>query len=134
MTRTAAAAEIAYPQAAFFAGVDLQALAQRIGTPLQAYSASAIRERIDTLQTALHGIDALICYAAKANSYIAILLLMAEAGLGADIVSSGEMRRSLRAGIPTKRIVFSGVGKTAEEIVEALAAGIARFNVESEDE
>ena len=78
--------------------------------------------------------NALACYAAKANSNIAILQLMAEAGLGADIVSSGELRRSLRAGIPAERIVFSGVGKSADEIIEALTVGIARFNVESEDE
>jgi diaminopimelate decarboxylase len=134
MTSIAAVAETPYADAMCMDGVDLRALAQRMGTPLQAYSASAIRERIDALQTALRGIDALICYAAKANTNIAILQLMAEAGLGADIVSSGEMRRSLRAGIPAQRIVFSGVGKSADEIVEALSAGIARFNVESEDE
>ena len=133
MTR-AATVEVLRNDAACFDGVDLHALAQRMGTPLQAYSASAIRERIGTLQTALQGLDALICYAAKANSNIAILQLMADAGLGADIVSSGEMRRSLRAGIPAERIVFSGVGKSADEIAEALTAGIARFNVESEDE
>jgi diaminopimelate decarboxylase len=115
-------------------GVDLLALSRRLGTPLHAYSASAIRERIGALQTALRGLDVLVCYAAKANTNIAILQLMAEAGLGADIVSSGELRRSLRAGIPAERIVFSGVGKSADEIVEALTTGIARFNVESEDE
>jgi diaminopimelate decarboxylase len=134
MTSTAAIAEATCSDTVRMDGVDLQPLAQRMGTPLQAYSASTIRERIGALQTALRGIDALICYAAKANSNIAILQLMAEAGLGADIVSSGEMRRSLRAGIPAERIVFSGVGKSAEEIIEALTAGIARFNVESEDE
>jgi diaminopimelate decarboxylase len=115
-------------------GVDLPALARRMGTPLYAYSASAIRDRIDALKNALRGLDALVCYAAKANTNIAILQLMAHAGLGADIVSGGELQRSLRAGIPAERIVFSGVGKTADEIVEALKAGVARFNVESEDE
>jgi len=115
-------------------GVDLPALAQKVETPCHIYSASSIRQCIGALQTALRGLDALVCYAAKANSNVAILQLMAEAGLGADIVSAGEMRRSLRAGIPAQRIVFSGVGKSADEIVEALAAGIARFNVESEDE
>jgi len=134
MTRTAAIAQVGRDEVVAFDGVDLEALAQRMGTPLQAYSVSTIRDRIGTLQSALHGIDALICYAAKANSNIAILQLMSDAGLGADIVSSGEMRRSLRAGIPAERIVFSGVGKSADEIVEALSAGIARFNVESEDE
>ncbi len=118
----------------FLDGVDLPALARRIGTPCHAYSASLIRERIGMLQTALQGLDALVCYAAKANSNVAILQLMAEAGFGADIVSVGEMRRCLRAGIAAERIVFSGVGKSADEIAEALAAGVARFNVESEDE
>ncbi|HEX7915656.1 diaminopimelate decarboxylase family protein, partial [Rudaea sp.] len=115
-------------------GVDLPALAQKVGTPCHVYSASSIRQRIDALQAALHGMNALVCYAAKANSNVAILQLMAQAGFGADIVSAGEMRRSLRAGIPAQRIVFSGVGKSADEIVEALAAGVARFNVESEEE
>jgi diaminopimelate decarboxylase len=115
-------------------GVDLHALAERVGTPCHAYSASAIRRRIGALQAALQGLDALVCYAIKANSNVAILQLVAEAGFGADIVSGGELRRSLRAGIPAGRIVFSGVGKSGEEIAEALAAGIARFNVESEDE
>ena len=115
-------------------GVALPALARRVGTPCQVYSASAIRERIGALRTALRGLDALVCYAAKANSNVAILQLMAEAGLGADIVSGGELWRCLRAGIPADRIVFSGVGKTADEIGDALAAGVARFNVESADE
>ena len=115
-------------------GVDLPALAQKVGTPCHVYSASSIRRRIDALQAALHGLDALVCYAAKANSNVAILQLMAQAGFGADIVSVGEMQRCLRAGIPAQRIVFSGVGKSADEIVAALTAGVARFNVESEDE
>jgi len=119
---------------AFFDGVDLQALARRLPTPFHVYSATAIRERIAALTAAVAGLDALICYAVKANSNTAILQLMAEAGLGADIVSAGELRRSLRAGIPAERIVFSGVGKTAAEIDEALATGILRFNVESRDE
>lgn len=117
-----------------FDGVDLQALAARLGTPLYAYSASAIRLRIGELQAALAGLDATLCYAVKANSNRAILALMAAAGLGADIVSAGELQRALAAGIPPDRIVFSGVGKTDEEIGAALAAGIARFNVESLDE
>ncbi|MGH8181965.1 MAG: diaminopimelate decarboxylase family protein, partial [Steroidobacteraceae bacterium] len=115
-------------------GVDLQVLAQRMGTPLHVYSAAAIRQRIHALQTALQGLDTLVCYAVKANANLAVLQLMAEAGLGADIVSAGELQRSLRAGIPAERIVFSGVAKSAGEIGDALAAGIGRFNVESRDE
>ena len=119
---------------AVFDGVDLRRLAERIPTPFHAYSANAIRARIAGLQEALLGLDATLCYAVKANSNIAILQLMAEAGVGADIVSAGELWRALRAGIPAERIVFSGVGKTAGEIAEALAAGIQRFNLESADE
>lgn len=120
--------------AATIDGVDLTALAAAMGTPLHAYSASAIRARIHELLSALTGMDALVCYAAKANSNVAILQLMAERGLGADIVSAGELLRCLKAGIRPERIVFSGVGKTAGEMREALAAGIGRFNLESRDE
>ena len=116
------------------AHIDVQALAKRIPTPFYAYCAIAIRRRIAALQAALRGVDATICYAVKANSNLAILRLMSEAGLGADIVSAGELRRCLRAGIPASRIVFSGVGKTDDEIAEALAAGVWKFNVESSDE
>jgi diaminopimelate decarboxylase len=115
-------------------GVDLATLAQREGTPLHAYSASAIRQRIGDLKIALAGLDATICFAVKANANLAILQLMANAGVGADIVSVGELRRALHAGIPAERIVFSGVGKSADEIAGALNVGIMRFNVESLDE
>ncbi|HEX6834509.1 MAG TPA: diaminopimelate decarboxylase [Rudaea sp.] len=118
----------------FFDGVDLEALARKIPTPFHAYSANAIRQRIAELKSALAGTDSLICFAVKANSNLAILQLMAQAGVGADIVSSGELWRCLRAQIPASRIVFSGVGKREDEIDEALAAGILRFNVESRDE
>ena len=115
-------------------GVDLQRLAERIPTPFHAYSASAIHQRIDALKTALAGLDATICFAVKANPNLAILQLMAQAGVGADIVSVGELRRALNAGMPAERIVFSGVGKSADEIAGALNVGIMRFNVESLDE
>lgn len=114
--------------------VDLEALAIEFGTPLHVYSARAIRQRIVDLRAALSGLDAMICYAVKANSNLGVLRLMADLGAGADIVSVGELRRSLTAGVPADRIVFSGVGKSEEEIAAALAAGIARFNVESVDE
>ena len=115
-------------------GIDLASLAQREGTPLYVYSAAAIRGRVHALLVALAGLDADVCYAVKANSNLAILQLMVEAGVGADIVSGGELWRALNAGIAPSKIVFSGVGKTADEIVEALDAGIARFNIESRDE
>jgi diaminopimelate decarboxylase len=115
-------------------GVDLEALAEVVGTPFYAYSATTLRERIGALQIALRGLDAGICYAVKANPNLGLLELMADAGLGADIVSVGELRRALRAGIPPARIVFSGVGKREDELVEALALGVGRYNVESRDE
>ena len=117
-----------------FDDVDLLALASHVGTPCHVYSANAIRERIHGLQRALSGLDAQICFAVKANPLRAILQLMAAAGIGADIVSAGELQRALDAGIDPRLIVFSGVGKTADEMCSALGAGIARFNVESHDE
>ncbi|MBO9663764.1 diaminopimelate decarboxylase [Dokdonella sp.] len=129
-----AAAVASQDPESLFEGVDPAALADRVGTPFHAYSAAAIRRRIAELQQALQGLDALVCFAVKANPNRAILTLVADAGLGADIVSGGELRRSLEAGIAPKRIVFSGVGKSEQEIDAALAAGIARFNLESRDE
>lgn len=120
--------------AAMFDGVDLHALASRVQTPCYAYSSTVIRQRIAGLQAAFMGLDHRICYAVKANSNLAILQLMAQHDVGADIVSAGELHRSLRAGIPAERIVFSGVGKSADEIDAALTAGVSRFNVESHDE
>ena len=117
-----------------FDGVDLHRLAEAMPTPLYVYSANAIRQRIVGLQDALAGLDAQICFAVKANPSHGILQLMAQAGLGADIVSAGELRRSLRAGIAPESVVFSGVGKTEAEMDEALASGIGRFNLESLDE
>jgi diaminopimelate decarboxylase len=134
MTHTFAATEGLCADSSRLDGVDLQALAGRVGTPLHAYSAAAIRQRIRDLQAAVQGLDTLVCYAVKANPNLAVLGLMADAGLGADIVSGGELQRSLRAGIPAERIVFSGVAKSAGEIGDALTAGIGRFNVESRDE
>ena len=113
---------------------ELDAIARQVHTPFYPYSADMIRARIASLQSAFRGMDVRICYAVKANSNLAILQLMALHDVGADIVSLGEMQRSLKAGIPAERIVFSGVGKTAEEIDSALACGVWRFNVESADE
>ena len=127
-----AAIDMAAPR--WLDGVDLQLLAERMPTPFHAYSASAIQQRIEALKSALAGLDATICFAVKANPNLAILQLMANAGLGADIVSVGELRRALNAGMPAERIVFSGVGKSADEIAGALNVGIMRFNVESLDE
>ncbi len=114
--------------------LSLSALAARQPTPFYVYSTAAIRQRVEGLQQALAGVNSQICYAVKANPNRAILQLMASLGVGADTVSIGECRRALAAGIPAQRIVFSGVGKTTEEMAAALALGIARFNVESREE
>ncbi|HAK63755.1 MAG TPA: diaminopimelate decarboxylase, partial [Alphaproteobacteria bacterium] len=78
--------------------------------------------------------DALICYSVKANGNLAVLRTLARLGSGADIVSGGELRRALEAGVPAEKIVFSGAGKSREEMSDALQAGILQFNVESEPE
>lgn len=117
-----------------FAGVNLANLAAREGTPLYVYSASAILARLSALRAAFTRPRIGIRYAVKANTHIAILRLLADQGAGADIVSGGELQRALRAGMKARDIVFSGVGKTRDEIRMALAAGIGRFNVESRAE
>jgi len=124
------------PGAPLYCGkVSLEALARRFGTPLYVDSADHILERLRFFQQALASRDHLICYAVKANSALAILKLLAEHGAGFDIVSGGELERVLAAAPEAvDRVVFSGVGKTAEEIDRALTAGILEFNVESEAE
>jgi len=114
-------------------GVDLEGLAAGVGTPFYCYSAADIRDRFLAYR-AHFGDRGLVCYAVKANSNQAVLRLLAGHGAGADVVSAGELRRALEAGIPPDRIVFSGVAKTAEEMRYALEAGIFQFNVESEPE
>ena len=112
----------------------LAALAEQYGTPLYVYSRATLDRHITSIDGAFEGIPHLTCYSAKANASGAILRLFAERGLGADIVSGGELFRALRAGIPASRIVYSGVGKTPHEIEYALRANILMFNVESESE
>lgn len=111
----------------------LEQLAERFGTPLYVYNLDAIAERFAAYRRAF-GPEAMICAAVKANANLAILRLLAKLGSGFDVVSGGELQRALAAGTPGERIVFSGVGKTAEEMDRALAAGILLFNVESEPE
>lgn len=114
--------------------LELSALARRFGTPLFAYSASAIRAALAPYQQALAGRPSLICYAMKANSNLAILRMLASAGCGFDIVSGGELQRVLAAGGRADRVVFSGVGKTRREMELALTVGVRCFNVESASE
>jgi diaminopimelate decarboxylase len=117
-------------------GLPLNLIADRFGTPTWVYSAASMRARYRALDAALRGagLDAHIHYAMKANDHLAILRLFAREGAGADVVSAGELLRARAAGIPAERIVFSGVGKTADELRLALAHAIALVNVESADE
>ena len=114
--------------------VSIEALAETVGTPFYCYSAATLRHHYHVLDTALADAglaERLICYSVKANSNLAVIATLAQMGAGADIVSQGELRRALQAGVPPEKIVFSGVGKTAEEMRAALEAGILQFNVES---
>lgn len=109
-------------------------IARAVGTPFYLYSAATFRRHFTAYQKAFEHRRHLICYAVKSNSNLAVLNLLADLGAGADIVSVGELFRALRAGIPARRIVYSGVGKTGEEIAAGLDAGILLFNVESIEE
>ena len=115
--------------------VPLADLAERFGTPLYVYSASLIRERMRAFDTAFRKVPHTVCYSIKANSNLSILRLLAKMNCGFDVVSGGELDRVLRVNrSAAKRVVFSGVGKTRDEIRAALKAGILVFNVESEPE
>ena len=105
-----------------------------VGTPFYVYSTATLTRHYRLFDEALGGLDHLVCYAMKANSNQAVLKLMASLGAGVDVVSGGEYRRAKAAGFPGDRIVFSGVGKTLEEMELALTGGIRQFNVESEPE
>jgi diaminopimelate decarboxylase len=114
--------------------VSLTDIAHAVGTPFYCYSTATLTRHYEVFSQAFKNTDTLICYSVKANSNIAVLRTLANLGCGADVVSGGELRRALRAGIPPERIVFSGVGKTVREMEDALTAGIHQFNVESEPE
>jgi diaminopimelate decarboxylase len=115
--------------------VSLERLAERIGTPLYVYSASTIKERLASFELAFRKVPHTVCYSVKANSNLGILRLLAAEGCGFDVVSGGELERVLRVDRrAAKRVVFSGVGKTADEMNAALKAGVMLFNVESESE
>ncbi|SJZ34762.1 diaminopimelate decarboxylase [Enhydrobacter aerosaccus] len=115
-------------------GVALATIARQVGTPFYCYSAAALRASWQEFADAIKGTNARICYALKANSNLAVIKLFGDLGAGADIVSVGEMRRALAAGIRADRIVYSGVGKKASELMAALEAGIGQINVESSAE
>jgi diaminopimelate decarboxylase len=114
--------------------VALAAIAEEVGTPAYVYSRATLTRHVRVFDEAFAGVDHLICYAVKALSNQAVLSLLAKLGCGMDVVSGGELKRALAAGCPAERITFSGVGKTAAELAQALDARILCFNVESEPE
>ncbi len=114
--------------------VNLKEIAETYGTPTYVYSQNAILDVFNGYRDGLDGVPHLIAFAVKANGNLAILNLLAEAGAGADLTSGGELALSLKGGIPADRMVYSGVGKTDAEIIQALNAGILMFNIESESE
>jgi len=112
--------------------VPLPEIAAAVGTPVYIYSATAMRGHARALREALSGLgEPLIAYAVKANPNAAVIATLGSEGLGADIVSGGELQRAVAAGIPANKIVFSGVGKTRDEMAQALEADICQFNLES---
>nr|WP_319527135.1 diaminopimelate decarboxylase [Pseudomonas laurentiana] len=118
----------------FAEGVALSAIAERFATPTYVYSRAHIEERYRSYTDALKGVSHLVCFAVKANSNLAVLNVLARLGAGFDIVSGGELERVLAAGGRADRVVFSGVGKTREDMRRALEVGVHCFNVESTDE
>jgi len=118
----------------FCEGVDLEVIAKQVGTPCYVYSAQVILDAYHAYDSAFGDMPHMVCYAVKANSSLGVLALLARAGCGFDIVSGGELFRVLKAGGDPSRVVFSGVGKTADEIDLALRSGIRNFNCESEAE
>ncbi|MEM8572572.1 MAG: diaminopimelate decarboxylase [Pseudomonadota bacterium] len=114
--------------------VPLTEIAAAVGTPVYVYSTATMTRHFHVFTEALDGLPHLICYAMKANSNQAVIRLMASLGAGMDVVSGGEYRRARAAGVPGEKIVFSGVGKTREDMALALEGGIRQFNVESEPE
>ena len=115
--------------------VPLPLIAQEVGTPVYVYSRATLERHARVFREALDAVpDKLIAFAVKSNPNLAVLKVLQSAGMGADVVSVGEMRRALAAGMAPEKIVFSGVGKTRAELIAGLEAGIGQFNIESEEE
>jgi diaminopimelate decarboxylase len=115
-------------------GVSVVDIAASVSTPFYVYSEATLARHFKVFDDALQGMDHLICYAVKANSNVAVLKILGDLGAGMDVVSGGEYLRAKAAGVPGDRIVFSGIGKTRDEMRMVLAGGIRQFNVESEPE
>jgi diaminopimelate decarboxylase len=118
----------------FAEDVDLVRLAERVGTPFYCYSSATLERHYKVFAEAFAGVPTLVCYSLKANSNQAVVATLARLGAGADVVSGGELKRALGAGVSASRIIFSGNGKTRDEMAAGLEAGILCFNVESEPE
>jgi len=114
--------------------VDLAGIAEQVGTPLYCYSTATLERHYTVFAEAFAGLPATVCFSLKANGNLAVVRTLARLGSGADVVSGGELKRALAAGVPAEKIVFSGVGKTGDELTQALAAGVMQINVESEPE
>lgn len=124
-----------YRQGEMFAeDVKIADVANEVGTPFYLYSSASLEHQFNQFKDAFGDLDILICYAVKANTNQAVIKTLADLGAGADVVSEGEMRRAILAGIPPRKIVYSGVAKTVDEMKYALNQGIFQFNVESEPE
>ena len=115
-------------------GVNIERIAAEVGTPFYCYSTATLEHHYTVFADAMAGLDSLVCYALKANSNQAVIATLGNLGAGMDVVSEGELRRALAAGVPPGRIIFAGVGKTPAEMAFALEAGILAFNVESAPE
>lgn len=114
--------------------VKISTIAEKVGTPFYLYSSASLAYQYNQFKDAFGELDLLICYAVKANTNQAVIKTLSDLGAGADVVSEGEMRRALKAGVPAGKIVYSGVAKTVDEMKFALGQGIYQFNVESEPE
>ena len=114
--------------------ISLQKIAEEVGTPFYCYSKNAIVKNFLNFKKAFKNFPTMVCFAVKANSNLSVLRILSKLGAGADVVSMGELMKALSAGIDPKKIIFSGVGKSREEISKALGIGIKQFNVESESE
>lgn len=114
--------------------VPLARIAEAVGTPFYCYASGAIEDAYEAFAGAFRDRPSLVCYALKANANLAVVRTLARLGAGADVVSEGELRVALAAGVPPERIVFAGVGKTEQEMAAGLEAGILQFNVESQAE
>ena len=115
----------------FAEDVAIAEIAAAVGTPFYCYSTATLTRHYEAMASALARVQGRICYAVKANSNQAVIRTLANLGAGADVVSEGEARRAIAAGVPASDIVFSGVGKTRAEMRFAINAGIGQFNVES---